>query len=255
MSSHYATNKLGEFIPKRKHFDLLKMIGAECFYGAKPDIYLSFPENNGVVSCIDEGTPHGHIRFAGSGILNDDILVLMENLLRDGKLWCITSHDECSAAKLFAQIHDLKLSEADAYAGELLENVARQLKVGYKHIPIGEMKRPPDLHTARIIYYAGTDAFDPTKAIDMPNGFVISRAHMDAENAQKEAGIAADIAFGDHGFGDLFTGDTPLHIVAIGKPNSQEFSAKNLTGELKPIKSKYGDRVIIDGFTAPLAPL
>ncbi|MFH1236783.1 MAG: hypothetical protein V1648_00045 [Candidatus Aenigmatarchaeota archaeon] len=252
MSKHYATADPGmEFSRQNMLFTDLRERGADSFYNSNvPGIYAAFPENNGVVSCIDEGTPHGHIRFAGSGILNENIFDFMQKLRMDDKLACITSHDECGAAGLFAKQHSLKLSEADAYAKEFSRHLAKQLGVSYRHIPMEEMKRPAGLHTARIIYYVGADAFDPLVS-GVPNGFVISRAHMDGKNAQKEAGIAAKIAFGGHGFGELFMKSAPLHVVAIGDPRENALSTGSLLEELKPLAAEYKSKVRIDGFTAP----
>ena len=251
MSKNYGADHGLEFARQNRLFSELGARGADSFYNSNmPGIYAAFPENNGVVSCIDEGTPHGHIRFAGSGILNENIFDFMQKLRRDDKLACITSHDECGAAKLFARQHGLKLSEADAYAKEFSINLAKQFGVGYRHIPMGEMERPAGLHTARIIYYVGADAFDPLVP-GVPNGFVISRAHMDEKNARKEAGIGAGIAFGEHGFGPFFTEGAPLHIIAIGDPCENTLSTGSLLEELKPLAAEYKSMVRIDGFTAP----
>jgi len=226
--------------------------GVEKFIESVANLEHAFEMNNGVVSCIDEGTPHGDIRFAGSGILKEDILDTLERLKKDGKLDCITSHDECGAAKLFAAKNGKDSSRADQYARVMLEEMAEELGVRHEHINISQMKRPSGMHVARVIYYDGTGKFNPSRNAMLPKGFVISRFfHRDAEDALNETKIAMDIALGAHGFGDLVTNKEPLVVIAVGSSRDVKFSQFRLKMELRPLVRNYKDRVVLDGFTAP----
>jgi len=228
--------------------------GAEEYLMSHPSMRSVFYGCNGIVSCIDEGTPHGDIRFAGSGILNEKIREILDRERERGNLTRITSHDECGAARLFVQSKGLDISTADGLGRKFAKYLAEELGVKHVHIGIEDMERPSGLHIARFVYFDGTGRFNPSKLNGgfIPAGFVVSRGYLDAETAVNEAKLAVGIATGVHGFGELITPDKPLIIVPVGHPKESRLSVASLRRELAPIANEYGDRVHIDeGFNAP----
>jgi hypothetical protein len=79
------------------------------------------------------------------------------------------------------------------------------------------MERPVEFHNARVVYYDGVGGFNPNKEIGLPMGFVIERAFLPIEYVAEELKVAVNIAFGHHGFGELFTAEHPFVIIALGK--------------------------------------
>lgn len=112
-----------------------------------------------------------------------------------------------------------------------------------------EMQRPESLHTARTVYYDGTNALNEDFQ-KLPQGFVISRGSLTKEAALNTTGIAESIAFGDHGFGERFNSTERLRIIWVGH---DETHGKELLAELQEwlnaLPKEDQQRVQIDGFT------
>lgn len=201
------------------------------------------------VKCIDEGTPGG-VRIAGAGILEgiDQTVTMLETLDLD----VIHCHDDCGAARLYAQLHNIVDVHPDELAKQFTIEIARRLGIQHHHIRKEQLRRPP-IHVATVVYYSGVKAFDPAQLPDaLPQGFVITRAlHHSPQSAQTEADVACQIAFGSHGFGNRFDGKNPLIIVPVGNPHRPRLSLEALSAELQPVVSTYEDRVRISGFESP----
>ena len=124
--------------------------------------------------------------------------------------------------------------------------------MNYCHLPLSEMARPAGLHVARVAYYDGTGNFDPSRLPDaLPPGFVISRRYLKPDYARRECEIAVSIALGHHGFGELFTKDTPFILVVVGDPEEKAFLLGSLRTEVEEIARAYGGRVAVDAFVSP----
>lgn len=228
-------------------FRVVYQEGMEQYARERGGLKDAFALSDRCIRCIDEGTPGG-VHLAGSGILLGKERAV-KTLIEAGAEG-VYSHAGCGAAKLFASRNNLDTEMADEYGETWARELAVSLDVPYKgHIAKSQLRRPPELHTARIVYYDGTGELGDAERAGLPRGFVISRRYTDAEYASEEARIAVSIAFGDHGFGEKFTKEEPLIIVPVGDPLHPDFFLERLKDELKGLDDD--DRVIVDGFSAP----
>lgn len=196
------------------------------------------------ICCMDEGTPWG-IHSAGSGILlSPDELDLYFKLANPD---CISSHDGCGAAKIFAKRNGIAPEQADAYAKKWAEDVANKKGIRHIHLSAEEMKRP-SFHDARICYYDGTGRFNYEGVEGLPKGFVVSRRYMTPKSSLAEDGVAGAIAFDDHGYDSLLTENEPFMFVAIGEDEQQLTVLKS---EITGLNHPFGNKVIFDGFVMP----
>jgi len=212
--------------------------GMQSYTNSLENVEAAFETEDHTLCCIDEGTPQGDMRSAGSGILmeGEDRAKFIEELKRAG-VKEVTSHAGCGAAALYREKMGLTDKTVDEVAQEGARKIAQELGVPYRgHIT--ELARPKEFHNARVVYFDGTGSFNPSVSEGLPAGFVISRKFMTPEQARTEAGIAMSIAFGDHGFGRKFSEHEPLVLVAIG---GGEMSTEQLTAELAGIA---GDRPV-----------
>jgi hypothetical protein len=229
--------------------------------------------------CIDEGTPDG-FRAAGSGIayvitagldkglkgydaINTGLDAAAE-AFRDADLDGVFSHEECGAAKLVygafsdefkSQLKkDHGITSSDEFGDYFAKELAKKMGKEYKgRIGIGEMTRPSGAHVTRVTYIDGTGRFNPDAIEGLPQGFVVSRKYLGAEQTAVEASVSVGISTGNHGFGKRIDSDHPHVLVAVGSPNDPKLSTESLMKELQPLLSdpKYKNKLIVDGFTAP----
>ena len=199
-------------------------------------------ENHKCLCCMDERTPYG-VHSAGSGALlsDEDFDKYFEEIGADS----ISSHDGCGAAILYAQKMGLNVAEADKIIREWAEKKAKQK--GVPHIHLG-VEKP--FHSARVCYYDATGKFNYDGVEGLPEGFVVARKQ-GKEPALAEAGVAKDIIFGHHGFGEeLLNSENPFVFVAVAETESE---LSQLKSELSTFAAQYGDKVTVDGFLAPKA--
>ncbi|MBI2589795.1 hypothetical protein HYW32_02110 [Candidatus Berkelbacteria bacterium] len=210
------------------------------------DVAPAFAPSDGIVRCIDEGTPGG-VHLAGSGILfeNEDELI---ELLHQNQIKGLMSHSNCGAAKLSAKQNGWPIADADQYGAYHVQAIAQKAGLNYAgHIEIDKLTRPAHQHTAWAAYYDTTGTFNPLKVPELPLGFGITRSlHTAADQPLSEMKIATQIAFGDHGWGKKFTHKKQLLLIPIASPG---FSLPMLIKELAPLKEKYRELVRIEGFT------
>lgn len=241
-------NEQGEILEKIK-----EQGGMANYIKTIPNIQAAFKGNDLMVCCIDEGTPYGCVRFAGSLILNQDKAEKFIPLLKNIGVLGVYSHTGCGAAQLYAKQNNLDIAKADEYGIDWAKKLAEMIGVPYKgHIGtqgIEPMKRPKEFHVARVIYYDGTGRFNPDKVKGLPLGFAISRRyHLDVGNALNEVKIAISIAAGSHGFEDLIDKNHPIIIILIGDANDKNFSIGKMKSEAGEILKEYKDKVVVDGF-------
>lgn len=225
--------------------------GFEQYMKSLANIDRAFEGKDLEVCCMDEGTPFGCMRFAGSLILNIENAEKIVPLLQSAGVRGVYSHAGCGAAALYATQNNLDPSRVDEYAVDWAKKFADKLSVPYKgHLGSENMpalKRPMEFHIARVIYYDGTGRFNPGHAADLLPGFVVSRRyHVHASDALNEVKIAISIAMGNHGFGDLIDEHSPIHIVVIGDESNQEFSVDVLKKEVESIAGEYGGKVVVE---------
>lgn len=202
------------------------------------------------VRCIDEGTPGG-LHLAGSGILLG--VEKAGEVLKAAGVTGITSHDGCGAAGIYARNNNLDASKSDEYGKEFAKELAEKTGIPYTgHIPFGEMKRPAAFHTARAAYYDGTGKFNCDTVPGLPIGFVVSRKFIDPAYALEEAKVCANIATGDHSYGEMITEEAPFLLIAVGDGSDGELGKDALMKELEPLAAAFGGKVKIDGFVMPV---
>jgi len=180
--------------------------GVEKFVKNKSEL---FDLKERTLKCIDERTPGG-VHLAGSGILLGVEKAIA--FIRTAKIDKVTWHNQCGAVALYLK------NQGQSPTGEKIDETARKFSetlaeragaVVEEEIMQGETS----FHGARAIYFDNTGEFNVAE--ELPAGFVISRAYLEKDYAQEELKIALSIAFGDHGFGELFTRAQPLLIVGI----------------------------------------
>ena len=194
--------------------------GAQAYLVTLTDHERVFATKDPVCACIDERVCGDKFALAGSGILlsHDEAV----SIIRDYQIRSISSHEHCGAAglafKTLALEQQTEFGTADTYAQEWTKALAQELGLMYNgHVPVIE----GDQHIARVIYYDATGSFNPSalKADGLPPGFLVSRYREKPEVTLPTIGVATDIATGDHGFGKMFTPESPLVIIPVGTEN------------------------------------
>lgn len=194
--------------------------------------------------CIDEGTVDG-LHLAGQGILMD-FNEVVDILLKSGADGAY-SHKGCGAAGIFARLHGISADQADQKGIEFTQRVSEAAKIPYLGcLEASEMKRPASFHNAAMAYYTALP-INPFGVEGLPNGFVVNRGiHTVALHAADEAKLAAQIALGDHGFGERFTRENPFILAVVGDRRNSLLSSDFLASELMPVALNFGGRVRID---------
>lgn len=247
---------------------LLK-IGARDFFTKEfPDLKHAFSDHLTCVVCMDEGTAHkdmeegDKLALAGSGILypadNEvDRLDRVADLMIARSVMTITSHGGCGAAGI-AHRRDFPGSDptveqaehyAIAWAKKLTDVINRkQHQAEHVHIAGSEMERPFEFHNARVVYFDAVGGFNPNKEKDLPMGFVIERKFVPAEYAGAELKVAANIAFGHHGFGERFTTDAPFVVVVFASSADElDVLKKEAATDLADDQNFQAGKIKIDG--------
>lgn len=239
------------------------------------DLKHAFLPNLVCAACIDEGTAHkdigGEAKFclAGSGILypaanEEERIQKVAALFNSLGIKNVTSHGGCGAAGL-AYKRDFpdsspKPEEIEQYAKDWVRKVAEEIgqqsqaanrqgqAVKCQHIEAGDMERPPEFHTARVVYYDGIGGFNPNKEIGLPMGFVIERKFVSPEYAAEELNVVVNIAFGHHGLGDLFTSESPFTIIPMaGSEEELDKLNSEIQEAIKNSPQYQAGKVKIDG--------
>ena len=233
-----------------------------------PDLKRAFLKKMEAVVCMDEGCAHkdyngeGKLALAGSGILlpaksQEERVQIAAKLFSEMGIKDITSHGGCGAVGL-AYKRDFPDSkpaaqELEDYGKKWTQEVANEMRrngheANPDHIAAEEMERPAEFHNARVVYFDGIGGFNPNKEAGLPMGFVISRRFLPPDYAGEELKVAVSIAFGHHGFGDLFTPDMPLVIVPLAESDTELADLKKEIEEsLKDNKNYQDQKIKIDG--------
>lgn len=183
------------------------------------------------------------IRTAGSGILAGKRQREIFHYKKEA-IFGIASHGECGAAGIYAQKHEL-IGDTDIIGKEAAEQIAEKLGKDYLG-KITPTKRPSGLHTARTLYYDGTQqGFETSKLSTLPLGFGISRGFGGREAGMSDARLAAEIAMGENGFGEKFTSETPFHLVGITDTKEGSIPPAMLKGELEEIRNSSSMEVVL----------
>lgn len=220
-----GSNLLGSFSNFQELFDSLS------------DNESAFELKDTHLRCMDEGTPGG-IHLAGSGILYPQA---SKDLI--GKVSGIWFHQDCGAAQLFVEQNKIVTSDPDGVGQEKARELAGALEVPYLGFtPADEIKRPPNFHVARCLYFTGRP-FDPSR-VKLPIGFQIDPWLVsDVNYPKEEVDIALSIALGSHGFGVKFTPGTPFYLVAVGGRDSK-LEVADLVNQLTEVVGNRNNAVI-----------
>jgi hypothetical protein len=254
--------------------ELSELGATEYFKREFPDLKHAFSDKQKCVCCIDEGTTHKDINgemkfaFAGSGILypaanEGERLEKVAKIIIERGVTDVTSHGGCGAAGLAyrrdfpnANTHENLAQKIEDYAKTWSDKLADKIhELGSPaertHVLAEDMERPVEFHNARAVYYDGVGGFNPNKEIGLPMGFVIERAYLPTEYTTEELKVAADIAFGHHGFGELFTSEMPFIIIALAKTETEAGSLKNeITAALSENEDFKSGKIKIDGLVS-----
>jgi len=248
VEEHSAEEKLEIFEAQQEVMKKISEVGFANYAETLPNLSDAFDlekhkpaeDVHKCICCMDERTPFG-VHSAGSGILlsEEDFDKYFEESRADS----ISSHDGCGAAKLFAKKMGLE-GDPDAIAREWAEKKAKEKGVPHVHLGV---EKP--FHFARVCYYDATGKFNYDGVEGLPEGFVVGRKYMNKDSSLAEAGVAKDIIFGDHGFGEeLLNAENPFMFVAIA---DTEKEVEALKKELEEFSKDMGDSIVVDGFVAP----
>lgn len=269
--NHDESKKLAFEMENADIKELLALGAAEYFKREFPDLKHSFSEKQKCVCCMDEGTVHKDINgedklaFAGSGILypasnEGERLEKVAKILIEREVTDITSHSGCGAAGLAyrrdfpdADTHENLAEKIEAYTKAWSDKLADKIReLGHPaertHVLAEDMERPPEFHNARVVYFDGIGGFNPNKEIGLPMGFVIERAYLPADYAAEELKIAVTLAFGGHGYGELFTPELPFEIIALAKNEEELIGLKNeILSALPDNENFVAKKINVDG--------
>jgi len=210
-----------------------------------PNLPEAFDRADGRCSCMDGRIKVGKVRLPGSGI--DTPRAELIKSLKDAGVKSVTWHPGCGAAAKKAVEMGFSANDADTVAQKFSEGVADELG-----IPCIKLEVEGN-HKERVCYCAKNCEFNPDGIEGLPNGFVVNDLDgISKESFLKAVELSLSIAFGDHGFGALFTEENPFVLVAIAKTQEELEETK---AELMGVVNNFGKKVHIDGFVAPKAAL
>jgi hypothetical protein len=224
--------------------ETIEASGAGAYVKSLSNLSDAFRPGDRALRCIDGRTPGG-VHLAGSGILLG--LAKAKVFAETAGAAKITYHDDCGAARLWAQGNGRAAEEATICAREFAEQLAAALGLPCEQTPLVGV---PGFHDEAVIYYDGTGKADPSRVSGLPKGFVISRPYFgeDFPAALDQVKLVTGIALGEHGFGDLFTPEHPLRLIAIGDPQNPRLSLEQLLQELALAELPSPNRLALDGF-------
>lgn len=215
-----------------KKFENLERFGPQTLFNKATIKKLLTPAKNGYpLGCVDEGFPYDGIRWPGSGCLESDEDMLVEQIGKSSATK-LTTHIECGAWQ--------KRQAQNPSSETVLEwgmRIAKKCNLPYEHIQ--KLERNPKFHHARVIYYSSVNLYlRPLKHV-LPDGFVISANHF--SQAQSSLWLCIEIACGSHGFRTIHP-QSNLWIIAIGKPGNPRFGIEKLCDDAKKIANEYASK-------------
>ncbi len=205
------------------------------------------------IGCMDEGVVRmsigdrqpPEIRLAGAGIMLGQLLTVSRDitvkLIKDHGLALISHHRDCGAGAAMASAGE----NGDAVVKGFATSVATEAGIKVVCAPLD---RVPHHHKAAAHYYCSVP-FAPTD--DLPAGFVTSRFAVTREYGKRELRLAIDIAFGDHGFGELFTPERPYVIAVVASPGQQYLYKQEAEEVEASLPLQIRDRVPVCAYNTP----
>lgn len=227
-----------------------------------------------LAGCMDEGAAGKSVGLGGPGIVLayhagkkqgkqgwQAVLTGLDAAARvlDGDVDAVTSHDGCGACGIvydsLSGQEQKQFANTDELGVVLAKQLSEKLGVGYRHIPYDEMTRPETGHTARMVFYTGTEQFNIDDCFPRGIAFTVSRGTLQrledkefaAEIGKFLLDTACRIATGDHGLAELATSLSPFVIVPAA---GNRVSLPILLEESREIAAKYpGNVTVLDGFS------
>jgi hypothetical protein len=224
--------------------------------------------------CMDEGAAGKSIGLGGPGIVLayyagkkkgregwQAVLAGFETTAQvlAGEVDAVSSHDGCGACGIIydslSAEEQRQFANSDRLGIVLAKKLAEKLRVDYTHIAWDDMARPEAGHTARLVFYTGTEQFYIDECLPRGIAFTVSRGilkKIDNKAFAAEIGkllldTACQIATGDHGLAELATAASPFVIVPVG---GNRVSLPLLREESREIAAKFPGNVhALDGFT------
>lgn len=227
-----------------------------------------------LLGCMDEGVTGKSIGLGGPGIVlayfagknlrNEGLQAVWAGLdtaarALDGEVDAVSSHDGCGACRMvydyLSENEQNRFLHPDELGIEFARILAVKLNAAYKHIPQDEMSRPQTHHTARFVFYTGTEQFHIAGCFPSALAFTISRGTLakleDQTFAAKIGKIlldtACNIATGPHGAAESPTPEFPFIIVPVG---GNRVSLQVLQEESREVAARFPGNVAVPaGFT------
>ncbi len=227
--------KLSDIIPRIKNFE---------------SAFTEIPKSLG---CSD-GRICEH-RFGGAGAFILASAEEQEKFAEENKekIKEVTSHEGCGAAglkfkamKKAGEQLPVDVKTADELGAYHAKKIAGELGADYRHIKAEEMSG--ELHNERAIYFDGTGKFNSGTLAEMPTGFVSSSPNLgfSEEYCRNELIALANIALGDHGFGEKFSKEDPFYIFVFAENEEQLARLKKIA---QKAAENFSGRVAVDGFS------
>lgn len=226
-----------------------------------------------LAGCMDEGAAGKSVGLGGPGIILSyyaglkqgkqgwqAVLSGIDTTARifDREVDAVSSHDGCGACGLvydsLSREEQGQFADSDDLGVFLAKQLAEKLSVDYRHIPWDEMTRPEAGHTARMVFYTGTEQFNIDECLPRGIAFTVSRGTLQKLEDKKFAAeigklllnTACSIATGDHGLAELAASFSPFVIVPVA---GKRVSLPVLREESLEIAAKYpGNVKVLDGF-------
>jgi hypothetical protein len=153
-----------------------------------------------------------------------------------------TTHADCGAFKAAYPGE----SDSNRSCREWGEVQADKLGIKFRFIEKESICRPDGFHSAVAAYYDGSGGFSLLEGL--PRGFVVSRKAF--STGPSDLAFYLKIAFGSHGFGELFTPQSPFHVVVLGHPTDATVPMSLLKKEAEAASQPYGSRVKLESVLA-----
>ena len=251
-NNNQETNRLWQESEKLPFIKGLKAGRSMAEVMAKFDSRKAFKDNPDELGCSD-GRCQGHrLGIAGNGILLsgkelDDFVHKNK-----GKITTVMSHEGCGAAAIkFKQLAEAgeSLPAGVATSDDLgiyhSRNLAKRLGADYGDTRACDMSG--EVHNERAIYFDGKSRINPRALPELPAGFICSgpALGLGKEYMEKEIQTLAQIALGDHGFGERFNRENPLYVVVSAETEQQLEELKRAASKAA---EKFDGRLAVDGF-------
>lgn len=176
------------------------------------------------IGCMDEGVVKmstndlrpPKIRLAGAGILLGPSVAASRDktveLIEDHQLTCVSYHRDCGAGAAVASASE----DGDTIIKEFANSVATKARAEAVCAPLN---RIPHYHKVVAHYYCGMPF--AAHVVELPAGFVTSRFAVTPEYGKRELRLGIDIAFGEHGFAELFDPAETYKVAVVASSRSE----------------------------------